>query len=601
MEDRAESSDNCFSSMSFATHSPGRDSKPSGSSLIKSKSSLPPASRDSSAPNSAHRPLPPHTHLRSVESKDVSFRYTTILFAREKFLEVDPTGLRLNYEQYKEFLALMGFEWAPWSDLLFKISDTNKDGLLDFKEVFCCCVLFSRGSFRDKVGYILYYFDDNAEGLFNMDEFRRLYEYLSSLLQLDVLATKLVPGDSVMTEELLVAALADLDPNHTGIVSLEVVKKWLLKRDDIAKSFDEISFVFQKTISKSVAAFASEMVMKQLEECGVDRDNCLANAESSLSTITKFTKPKVGAAKKSMMLGGGEFMIPYEDIVFEEAIGSGAFAEVWKGTWVDTPVAVKRIKRSQFALNTDLSDAEIYEQCVRFVQEVRVWSHLRHPNLVLLMACCASPEKPLCVVSELHEMGTLEGLLENEATRLSLKEKIEICLHVARGMKYLHTRATPILHRDLKSGNVLIRDPSYFCIICDFGEAQLHSEVLNLVKAEHKTEHGSQLIGTPQYMPPEVMRSGKEAFTEASDVYSFGVLMWEVFTQRSPWKGMNPTQIMFQVMRRKKRPEFKEEHEVSEDIKALIEVAWDDEPANRPSFSDILGKLKKIKAEVVTP
>jgi len=302
-----------------------------------------------------------------------------------------------------------------------------------------------------------------------------------------------------------------------------------------------------------------------------------------------------------MMLsgGGGEFVIPYEDIIFEEPIGTGAFAEVWRGTWLQTPVAVKRIKRSKLQEDSDLSDEEIYEQCVSFIKEVGVWSTLRHPHLCLYMAACARPDEPLCVVSELHSMGPLENLLQDEAVELSLEDKFQICLHVARGMNYLHSRATPIFHRDLKSGNVLIRDPSLFCVICDFGESQLHTDVLNLIDPTNTTESGTQLIGTPQYMPPEIMRAGKGAFTAASDVYSYGVLVWEVFTRRSPWKGMMPIQIMFQVMRRKKRPDFREEDKVPEQLKALVEMLWDDEPLKRPAFSDILEELGKIEAEVL--
>lgn len=109
-------------------------------------------------------------------------------------------------------------------------------------------------------------------------------------------------------------------------------------------------------------------------------------------------------------------------------------------------------------------------------------------------------------------------------------------LDIAIGMEYLHTGlAKPVVHRDLKSQNVLIawmkRDdgPGAGVLkICDFGS----STIL-------KTKEMLTQAGTSAWMSPEMARDEKEKLGPACDVWSFGVILWEMLTQTAPYSHVD--------------------------------------------------------------
>ncbi|KAI3968754.1 hypothetical protein MKX01_028904 [Papaver californicum] len=100
----------------------------------------------------------------------------------------------------------------------------------------------------------------------------------------------------------------------------------------------------------------------------------------------------------------------------------------------------------------------------------------------------------------------------------------------ARGINYLHNCDPPVVHRDLKSSNLLV-DKNWTVKVGDFGLSRLkHATYLT-------TKTGK---GTPQWMAPEVIRN--DPSDEKSDVYSFGVILWEIATRKIPWDTLNSLQ-----------------------------------------------------------
>ncbi len=101
-------------------------------------------------------------------------------------------------------------------------------------------------------------------------------------------------------------------------------------------------------------------------------------------------------------------------------------------------------------------------------------------------------------------------------------------------MKFLHSHDPPIIHRDLKSANILI-DEDGRCKIADFGLSTFKDLTVSQTTG---------LISTPAWTDPDVLK-GESRFTESSDSYSFGVIIWEIFTGEIPWK--NKTAILQDV------------------------------------------------------
>ncbi|XP_022134181.1 probable serine/threonine-protein kinase PBL15 [Momordica charantia] len=164
---------------------------------------------------------------------------------------------------------------------------------------------------------------------------------------------------------------------------------------------------------------------------------------------------------------------------------------------------------------------------------------LRHPNIVKILGYCVSGSDRL-LIYEFVDRGSLDNCLYETSTsaeasadsdgffpsRLPLPwaTRLKIIRGVAHGLSYLHGLPQPIIHRDIKAGNVLL-DSEFEAHIADFGLARM---------IETSNSHVStQFAGTMGYMPPEY-RDGVTVATVKADVYSFGILMFEVAMGRRP-------------------------------------------------------------------
>ncbi|KAL2992700.1 hypothetical protein AAZX31_10G062200 [Glycine max] len=243
--------------------------------------------------------------------------------------------------------------------------------------------------------------------------------------------------------------------------------------------------------------------------------------------------------------------IPWCDLVLREKIGSGSFGTVHRAEWNGSDVAVKILMEQDFL-------AECFKE---FLREVAIMKRLRHPNIVLFMGAVTQPPN-LSIVTEYLSRGSLYRLLHRSGAKEVLDERrrLGMAYDVAKGMNYLHKRNPPIVHRDLKSPNLLV-DKKYTVKVCDFGLSRLKANTFLSSKSA---------AGTPEWMAPEVLRD--EPSNEKSDVYSFGVILWELATLQQPWINLNPAQVVAAVGFKGKRLEIP--HDVNPQVAALIDACW---------------------------
>ncbi|KAL4578765.1 hypothetical protein LXL04_014896 [Taraxacum kok-saghyz] len=263
--------------------------------------------------------------------------------------------------------------------------------------------------------------------------------------------------------------------------------------------------------------------------------------------------------------------IPWSDLVLKERIGAGSFGIVHRADWNGSDVAVKILLEQDFHP----------ERLTEFLQEVAIMRRLRHPNIVLFMGAVTQPPN-LSIVTEYLSRGSLYRLLHKHGAKEALDERrrLSMAYDVAKGMNYLHRRNPPIVHRDLKSPNLLV-DRKYTVKVCDFGLSRLKANTFLSSKTA---------AGTPEWMAPEVLRD--EPSNEKSDVYSFGVILWELATLQQPWGNLNPAQVVAAVGFKCKRLEIP--RDVNPQVAALIEACWANEPWKRPSFSAIMDTLRPL-------
>ncbi|KAM0030047.1 putative protein kinase TKL-CTR1-DRK-2 family [Helianthus debilis subsp. tardiflorus] len=267
--------------------------------------------------------------------------------------------------------------------------------------------------------------------------------------------------------------------------------------------------------------------------------------------------------------------IRWEDLIFKEEIGNGSFARVYRGLWNGSDVAVKVYFGNQYSEKA-LQD---------YNKEIDIMKRLRHPNVLLFMGSVCSQDK-LAIVTELLPRGSLYNVLHNCGHTLDIRRRLKMAADVARGMNYLHHRNPPIVHRDLKSSNLLV-DKNWSVKVGDFG----------LSKLKHATFLTARSGGgTPQWMAPEVLRN--EPSNEKSDVFSFGIILWELVTRSVPWSNMNPLQVVGVVGFMDRRLDLPEDLDPS--LASIIKDCWQSDPALRPSFESIMTRLSSLMQNLPT-
>ncbi|GLT58366.1 hypothetical protein SLA2020_312640 [Shorea laevis] len=225
-----------------------------------------------------------------------------------------------------------------------------------------------------------------------------------------------------------------------------------------------------------------------------------------LGIIWRLKRRKVTASgvRKHHSMGPKNLHVTYSEVLkitnnFEKILGKGAFGTVFHGYLGDTQVAVKMLSHS--------SD-QGYKQ---FEAEVALLLRVHHRNLTSLIGYCAEGNN-LGLIYEYMAKGNLAELLsESSIVILSWEQRLE----------YLHNGCRPpIIHRDVKSANILLNE-KFQAKIADFGL----SKPFHMEGGSHVS---TAVVGTPGYVDPEYYQ--RERLTEKSDVFSFGVVLLEVIT-----------------------------------------------------------------------
>ncbi|XVE61269.1 hypothetical protein DITRI_Ditri06bG0026200 [Diplodiscus trichospermus] len=202
-------------------------------------------------------------------------------------------------------------------------------------------------------------------------------------------------------------------------------------------------------------------------------------------------------------------------------LGKGGFGTVYKGSWRNKDVAVKRVSKKS------------HQGKQEFIAEVTTIGNLNHKNLVKLIGWCYE-KRELLLVYKFMPNGSLDKFIfcdekaSMEESTLNWEQRLTIIQGVAQALEYLHNGCQKrVLHRDIKASNIML-DSEYNARLGDFGLART-------IQEKEKTHHSTiEIAGTPGYMAPETFLISRA--TVETDVYSFGVLVLEVVCGRKPGK-----------------------------------------------------------------
>lgn len=177
------------------------------------------------------------------------------------------------------------------------------------------------------------------------------------------------------------------------------------------------------------------------------------------------------------------------------------------------------------------------------------------------------------------------------------KFRLRVAWDIAKGMAYLHSASPPLLHRDLKSPNVLLASHEWnapsVAKIADFG---LTGRAFTDFKAVAASERD---VENPTWLAPEVMRN--ETYSTPSDVYPYGVMLWELIARQHPYDEFKFawTTDLEAAIKSGTRPTIPAD--CPPRYAQLIRSCWATDPKDRPSFRTILDSLLLPIIEELAP
>ncbi|XP_052778437.1 uncharacterized protein LOC128215868 [Mya arenaria] len=280
--------------------------------------------------------------------------------------------------------------------------------------------------------------------------------------------------------------------------------------------------------------------------------------------------------------------VRFGDFKLLEKIGEGGFGEVYKGEYLGTDIAVKKVK---------IKRMKVVKQSV--LQEVVTNSHLRHPNIVLLMGYSINTDC-LYLLTEFIAGPNLDDVLfaDNEY-EFTVPQKHAVALQVCQGVAYLHNHNPIVIHRDIKPENILLTRNLETAKLCDMGLSKV--KVMNTMTKTVADRRETQ-PGTPAYQAPEILLQARRGRTQA-DVWSLCCSLVELFTAKTIWdltseddENDDSVQVIIRAMQRKDMPHglsnLDREHTLSVQLKAVIQKGLSYQIEDRPTALDFVVALK---------
>ncbi|XP_036407664.1 receptor-interacting serine/threonine-protein kinase 3-like [Megalops cyprinoides] len=275
-------------------------------------------------------------------------------------------------------------------------------------------------------------------------------------------------------------------------------------------------------------------------------------------------------------------LIGNSSLQFLDVIGSGGFGQIYKAKHTEwgVDVAVKMLHYDDGGSSL-LKEAELMRKggSTYVLRILGVYQGVPPDE---------GPSSRVGLVMEFMERGSLASLQERLSGPPPWPLAFRLAHQIALGMNFLHCLNPPLLHCDLKPGNVLL-DDGLSVKLTDFGLAKL----LRISSTGSKQEEGG---GTTKFMPPEAFDLSYKP-TPKFDVYSYAVLLWTIITGEKPYCHAWSTLVKVGVPDGARPDMAAVDSGRVEGLGSLVELmknCWDSNPEKRPFFKDCLPVTEKV-------
>ncbi|TMW66853.1 hypothetical protein Poli38472_011969 [Pythium oligandrum] len=366
---------------------------------------------------------------------------------------------------------------------------------------------------------------------------------------------------------------------------LYVASRYRKRKEETRDHFDS----YERYEIGTCPATQTDTNRERLTETGLERTAYHSVRESatksSTSRSSQGTRSSMADDTLSELWRNPEIVaarIPFEKLQRGEMISRGGFGEVYEGVYRGQRVAIKQLdaeNRKKMACLEDL------------LLEGLMLIMLEHERIITLVGVAWDSPRELCLVLEHMAKGDLRTILsewkrEGRPTGWD-KQKLEIVVHVAEGLTYLHSMSPKIVHRDLKSRNVLLND-EWNAKLSDFGVSREEST--------HRTMTSN--VGSSLWIAPEVMMGND--YNEKADIFSFGILLTELDSHQLPYHNVKTPDgrdvpdaaILHMVTMGKIQAEFSAMSRT--DMVLLGRACLSLDPASRPSAPEIRYRVMQI-------
>jgi len=275
------------------------------------------------------------------------------------------------------------------------------------------------------------------------------------------------------------------------------------------------------------------------------------------------------------------------EIKYVSIIGEGTTAVVHLARFNGATVAVKEIRASAGSNECDEGTLQAVER------EIGTLSQARHENIVGFIGITIAA-LPIRLVLEYCAGGSLFELLHNGYDiTLRWKQRLKMLSDAASALDYLHNFEPPILHRDLKSLNMMLLEQvtnefdKVVVKLGDFGFARILEEGAGGM---------TRGVGTKHWMAPEVI--ARTDYTEKADIFSFAMAAFEVICRQVPFEVLDPTSVA-QAISRGERPEWPDPQDVMpnmpDGLLSMVEACWAQSPGDRPNTGQIKREIEGLR------